>query len=328
MQFAHPSYLWFLLLLIPLIVWYVYNYKHKFPSLGLSTTASLAKSRRSYKEFLLHGLFGLRVLLIASLIVIIARPQIRDKWSKSNTEGTDIVLAIDLSTSMLARDFQPNRFEAAKKVAANFVAGRESDNMGLVIFAGESFTALPMTTDRSLIANYINDLSIGMLEDGTAIGDGLATAINRIKEGKAKSKSIILLTDGSNNTGNVAPVTASEIAKKYGIKVYTIGVGKNGNAPYPTPDIAGRITYTNLPVVIDEQTLQSIANNTGGKYFRAVDNSVLSDIFQEIDRLEKSRIDVQNFSHTEDDYMPWAVLAFALLLLELLIRHLWLRPLP
>lgn len=328
MLFAHPSYLWFLILLIPLIVWYVYNHRQKYPAIGLSTTASFFKAKRSYKEYLLHALFGLRVLAIAALIVILARPQIRDKWSKTNTEGTDIVLAVDLSTSMLAKDFSPNRFEAAKKVAASFVSGRESDNMGLVIFAGESFTALPMTTDRSLLANYINEMGIGMLEDGTAIGDGLATAINRIKDGKAKSKSIILLTDGSNNTGNVAPVTASEIAKKLGIKVYTIGVGRNGNAPYPTQDMSGRITYTNLPVVIDEQTLQSIASNTGGKYFRATDNSVLSDIFSEIDQLEKSRIDVQNFSHTEDDYLPWAILACGLLILELVIRNAWLKPIP
>ncbi len=328
MQFAHPSYLWLLLLLIPIIVWYVYKHRQKYPTIGLSTTASFLKAKRSYKEYMLHALFGFRLLVVALLIVIIARPQVRDKWSKTNTEGTDIVLAVDLSTSMLAKDFTPNRFEAAKKVAANFVAGRESDNMGLVIFAGESFTALPMTTDRSLLSNYINDMGIGMLEDGTAIGDGLATAINRIKDGKAKSKSIILLTDGSNNTGNVAPVTASEIAKKLGIKVYTIGVGRNGMAPYPTQDVSGRITYTNLPVVIDEQTLQSIANNTGGKYFRATDNSVLSDIFKEIDQLEKSRIDVQNFSHTEDYYMPWALLACALLVIELLIRNLWLKPLP
>lgn len=328
MLFAHPSYLWFLLLLIPLIVWYVYNCRHKYPSLGLSTTASFAKMPRTYKEYLLHGLFGLKVIILGALIVILARPQIRDRWSKTSTEGTDIVLAVDLSTSMLARDFTPNRFEAAKKVAANFAAGRESDNMGLVIFAGESFTALPMTTDRSLIANYISELSIGMLDDGTAIGDGLATSINRIKDGKAKSKSIILLTDGSNNTGNVAPVTASEIAKKYGIKVYTIGVGRNGMAPYPTQDPSGRISYTNLPVVIDEATLKSIADNTGGKYFRATDNNVLSEIFEEIDRLEKSQIDVQNFSHTEDYYLPWALLACLLLIAEILIRHAWLKPLP
>jgi len=328
MKFAHPSYLWFLLLLIPLVIWYIRYHRQKYANIGVSTAASFLKAHKSYKEYLLHGLFGLRLLALAALIVILARPQIRDKWSKTNTEGTDIVLTIDLSTSMLAKDFQPNRFEAAKKVAANFAAGRESDNMGIVIFAGESFTALPMTTDRSLVANYINDLSIGMLDDGTAIGDGLATSINRIKDGKAKSKSIILLTDGSNNTGNVAPVTASEIAKKYGIRVYTIGVGKNGVAPYPTQDITGRITYTNLPVVIDEPTLKSIADNTGGKYFRATDNGVLADIFKEIDKLEKSKIDVQNFSHTEDDYLPWAILACIVIVLELIIRHAWIRPIP
>lgn len=328
LNFAHPAYLWFLLVLIPVIGWYWYNAKKKYASLGISSALPFIKANRSYKEYALHALFAFRVLAIAALIVIMARPQVRDKWSKTNTEGTDIVLAIDLSTSMLARDFTPNRFEAAKKVAANFVSGRESDNMGLVIFAGESFTALPMTTDRSLMANYINDLSIGMLEDGTAIGDGLATSINRIKDGKAKSKSIILLTDGSNNTGNVAPVTASEIAKKYDIKVYTIGVGKQGNAPYPVQDVAGRISYSMLPVTIDEPTLKSIAETTGGKYFRATDGNVLADIFKEIDQLEKSRIDVQNFSHTEDDYMTWAYIAGLLLLLELLLRQVWLRPIP
>lgn len=328
LNFAHPAYLWLLLLLVPLIVWHIYNGKKKYASLGLSSTAAFAKAGKSYKEYILKSLFILRIIAIGALIIVIARPQVRDKWSKTNTEGTDIVLAIDLSTSMLARDFSPNRFEAAKKVASAFVSGRESDNMGLVIFAGESFTALPMTTDRALIANYINDLGIGMLEDGTAIGDGLATSINRIKDGKAKSKSIILLTDGSNNTGNVAPVTASDIAKKYGIKVYTIGVGKEGNAPYPVQDVTGRITYSMLPVTIDEPTLQSIADNTGGKYFRATDGSVLADIFKEIDRLEKSTIDVQNFSHTEDHYLPWALAAFILIILEFILRHAWLRPLP
>lgn len=328
MQFAHPSYLWFLILLLPIAYWYLRTYHKRYPTIGLSTTASLKKSRKSYKAYLIHALFGAELLVVGLLIVILARPQVRDAWSKTNTEGTDIILAIDLSTSMLSKDFSPNRFEAAKKVAANFVSGRESDNMGLVIFAGESFTALPMTTDRSLIANYINELRIGMLEDGTAVGDGLATAINRIKDGKAKSKSIILLTDGSNNTGNVAPLTAAEIAKKLGIKVYTIGVGRNGMAPYPTQDMMGNISYTNMPVVIDEATLQNIANTTGGKYFRATSNSVLSDVFNEIDQLEKSRIDVQNFSHTEDNYMLFAIIAAALLALALVIRHVWLKPVP
>ncbi|WP_301709304.1 VWA domain-containing protein, partial [uncultured Duncaniella sp.] len=233
-----------------------------------------------------------------------------------------------ISTSMLARDFKPDRFEAAKEVAAKFVSGREGDNIGLVIFAAESFTSLPMTTDRSMIANYINDIKMGMLQDGTAIGDGLATSINRIKEGKAKSKSIILLTDGSNNTGNVAPITASEIAKQLGIKVYTIGIGTNGTAPYPQENEFGRIVYTPLPVVIDEATLKTIAENTGGKYFRATGNNVLKDIFAEIDRLEKTKMDLRNFSSTEDDYMPWAIAALSLFGLAVLLRYTLLRTIP
>ena len=235
---------------------------------------------------------------------------------------------MDISTSMLARDFKPDRFEAAKEIAAKFVSGRENDNMGLVIFAGESFTAVPMTTDRGLLANYISEMRMGMLQDGTAIGDGLATAINRIKEGKAKSKSIILLTDGSNNTGNVAPLTAAEIAKKMGVKVYTIGIGTNGNAPFPAENEFGRITFVTMPVVIDEATLQKISETTGGKYFRATGNAVLTNIFKEIDALEKSAIDVRNFSHTEDNYMPWAILALILLALELITRNTLLRTIP
>lgn len=275
-----------------------------------------------------HVVFAMQMAAIGCLIVVLARPQTYDSWHSSRVEGTDIILAIDISTSMLARDFKPDRFEAAKDVAARFVSGREGDNMGLVIFAAESFTAVPMTNDRSLLANYIHNLRMGMLEDGTAIGDGLATAINRIREGKAKSKSIILLTDGSNNTGNVAPVTAAEIAAQNGIRVYTIGVGTNGQAPYPQEDMLGRLTYVNMPVVIDEATLQKIASTTGGRYFRATGNRVLSEIFEEIDRLEKTEMDVKNFTQTEDDYMPWALAAFILFAGALLLRSTLLRSIP
>lgn len=275
-----------------------------------------------------HVVFAMQMAAIGCLIVVLARPQTYDSWRSSRVEGTDIILAIDISTSMLARDFKPDRFEAAKDVAARFVSGREGDNMGLVIFAAESFTAVPMTNDRSLLANYIHNLRMGMLEDGTAIGDGLATAINRIREGKAKSKSIILLTDGSNNTGNVAPVTAAEIAAQNGIRVYTIGVGTNGQAPYPQEDMLGRLTYVNMPVVIDEATLQKIASTTGGRYFRATGNRVLSEIFEEIDRLEKTEMDVKNFTQTEDDYMPWALAAFILFAGALLLRSTLLRSIP
>ncbi|MCH5347106.1 MAG: VWA domain-containing protein [Muribaculaceae bacterium] len=328
MLFANPRLLWLLLLLVPLIGWYMYKRNRYYSTLGVSTLAAVARLPRSWKEYMTDVLFALKVLTIGVIIVIIARPQTRDSWSTSQTEGTDIILALDISTSMLARDFKPDRFEAAKDVAAKFVAGRESDNMGVVIFAAESFTGVPMTTDRSLITNYIHDISMGMLHDGTAIGDGLATSINRIKEGKAKSKSIILLTDGSNNTGVVAPLTAAEIAAKLGIKVYTIGIGSNGTAPFPQEDQFGRISYVNLPVVIDEATLQKISSMTGGKYFRATGNRVLADIFEEIDRLEKTKMDVQNFSHTEDDYTPWAFAVLALILLQLLLRLTILRTIP
>lgn len=328
MQLAHPTYLWLFLLFIPLIIWYIKKQRDAHPALEVSSVMPYAALPRSYKEYLKHVLFFLRLCVIGCLIIILARPQSRDSWRTSSTEGTDIIVALDISSSMLARDFQPDRLEAAKAVATKFVSGRESDNIGVVIFAGESFTAVPMTTDRAVLANYINDIKMEMLEDGTAIGDGLATSINRIKDGKAKSKSIILLTDGSNNTGVVAPSTAAEIAKKYGIRVYTIGVGRNGNAPYPQQNMFGRIEYVTMPVVIDENTLKNIASITGGKYFRATDNNVLSQIFEEIDKLEKTEMDIKHFSHTEDNYMSWAWLAFALITAELLLRHTVLRSIP
>ena len=328
MIFAHPDYLWGLLILVPYVAWYIWKRGRLHASVALSTTVPFAKTGFSMRALLLHAMFGVRLLTIGCLIVMVARPQTRDRWSTTATEGTDIVIALDISSSMLARDFKPDRFEAAKQVASKFVAGRESDNICVVIFAGESFTAVPMTTDRAMLINYINDIKMGMLQDNTAIGDGLATSINRIKDGKAKSKSIILLTDGSNNTGVVAPKTAAEIAKKYGIKVYTIGIGRNGMAPFPAENEFGRIEYVNMPVVIDEETLKTIASTTGGKYFRATDNNVLTSIFEEIDSLEKSQIDVRNFSHTEDNFMPWALLAFALLALELLLRNTVLRSIP
>ena len=328
MQFAHPQYLWLFLIFIPIIAWYVLRKIKSHPTLSVSTTSPYAKLPVSFKEYLIHLLFVLRLGVLACVIIIIARPQTYDSWRTSSTHGTDIILAMDISSSMLARDFKPDRLEAAKNVAAKFVSGREADNIGIVVFAGESFTAVPMTTDRSLLVNYINDISMNMLEDGTAIGDGLATSINRIKDGKAKSKSIILLTDGSNNTGNVAPSTAAEIAEKFGIKVYTIGVGKNGEAPFPQQNIFGRIEYVNMPVVIDEETLKNIASITGGKYFRATNNNVLAEVFEEIDKLEKTQMDVKHFSHAEDNYMMWAVLAIALLLLEVLLRNTVLRTIP
>lgn len=327
-RFAHPGILWLFFVYLPLILWYLWKRKGAYPSLHISSAAPFDKMARPWKEYGLHFLFVLRLAAIGCIIIMLARPQTRDSWNTSRTEGTDIILALDISSSMLARDFKPDRLEAAKDVASKFISARENDNMGLVIFAGESLTGVPMTTDRSALTNYIASLEMGLIEDGTAIGDGLATAINRIKDGKAKSKSIILLTDGSNNTGTVAPITAAEIAKKLGIKVYTIGVGKNGTAPYPVQNYFGHIEYVNMDVVIDENTLKQIASITGGKYFRATSNNVLQEIFDEIDSLEKTEIDIRNFTHTEDHYEMWAFLALALLLLEMLLRDTLLRKIP
>jgi Ca-activated chloride channel family protein len=297
-------------------------------TMALSSTSAFAKMPRTWKQYVRHLLFVLRLAALGCLIIVLARPQLKDNWRTTSTEGTDIVIALDVSSSMLARDFKPNRLEAAKKVASKFIAGRESDNIGVVIFAGESLTGLPMTVDRSQLISYIESINMDMLEDGTAIGDGIATSLNRLKEGKAKSKSIILLTDGSNNTGVVAPISASEVAKELGVKIYTIGIGTNGNAPYPTQNIFGKIEYTMQPVVIDEATLRTIAESTGGKYFRATGNKVLEEVFAEIDALEKTQMDVKHFSHTEDNYMFWAWLALGLFALELLLRYTVVRSIP
>lgn len=328
-QMLHPGWLWLFLLFIPLIAWYVYMHRVARPTLRMSTSQAFDALPASWRGWLHHLVFALRLAALGCLIVIICRPQTRDSWSTSDVEGTDIVVAMDVSTSMLAKDFSPNRMEAAKKVATQFVAGREHDNIGLVLFAGESFTQVPMTMDNATLVNAIGQIKMGLLEDGTAIGDGIATSINRIKDGKAKSKSIILLTDGSNNTGVVAPLTAAQIAHDHGIKIYTIGVGSNGNAPYPVAiDFAGNVQYQTMPVVIDEATLKKIASSTGGKYFRATGNSVLAQVFKEIDALEKTHMDVQRFTHTEDNYMPWAVALLLLLLLSTLLDYTLLRHIP
>ena len=329
MILANPELLWLFIVYIPIIAWYILKYKKADPTITVSSTLPFDKRGTSWKVYLRHGLFIMRLVAIGCLIIILCRPQTRDSWQTSETEGTDIVISMDVSSSMLARDFRPNRFEAAKDVAAKFVIGRETDNIGIVIFAGESFTLVPMTTDKAVLSNYIQEISMNMLEDGTAIGDGIATAINRIKDGKAKSKSIILLTDGSNNTGTVAPLTAAEIAKKLGIKVYTIGVGTNGEAEFPVGiNMYGQMEYQRMPVVIDEVTLKKIAAVTGGVYFRATDKNTLKAIFEEIDKLEKTQMDVKQYSKTEDNYMPWAVILLLLLCGELLARYTILRTIP
>lgn len=328
MQLAQPQYLWLFLIFIPLIAWYVLKHRNSHASIALSSTKAFEKIGRTWKVYLRHGLFLLRLAAIACIIIVLARPQLKDSWRTSSTEGTDIVIALDVSTSMLARDFKPDRLEAAKSVAAKFINGRDADNIGLVIFAGESLTGVPMTVDRSQLLSYISGISTDMIEDGTAIGDGIATSLNRLKEGKAKSKSIILLTDGSNNTGVATPQMAAEVAKEMGVKIYAVGIGTNGMADFPRLDMLGRVEYVQLPVVIDEATLQSVAQSTGGKYFRATDNRVLEDVFHEIDALEKTQMDVRHFSHTEDNYMMWAWLALGFFALEMLLRYTILRSIP
>ena len=329
MEFAKPELLWLFLIYIPLIVWYIKKHRHAESSVQISSLDAFDKMPVSYKVYLRHFMFIVKLLAIGCLIIILCRPQTHDSWESSKTEGTDIIIAMDVSTSMLARDFNPDRFEAAKDVAAQFVSGRESDNIGIVIFAGESFTLVPMTTDQAVLINYIKEIKMGMLQDGTAIGDGLATSINRIRNGKAKSKSIILLTDGSNNTGVVAPLTAADIAKQFGIKVYTIGVGTMGTALYPIGiNFYGKVEYQRLPVVIDETTLKAISERTGGKYFRATSETVLKDIFSEIDKLEKTELDVRKFNQTEDDYMVWALILLALVVIDITVRHTLLRNIP
>lgn len=329
-EFLHPGALWLLLLLIPLIAWYVIR-RHKEPALEISSTLPFAGMTGGWKAGLRHVLFAMRCLAIACLIIVIARPQTHDSWSKTNVEGTDIVLVLDISGSMQAADIgRTNRLEAAKKVASQFVAGRQNDNMGLVLFAGESFSAVPLTSDRAMLANYISGVKVGLISaDGTAIGDGIASAINRIKDGQAVSKSIILITDGTNNAGVVAPETAAEIAEDLGVKIYTIGVGAiNSEQAVPYMDERGNRLGMFLTAPIDSDALKRIAATTGGKYFPAQSATALAEVFKEIDAMEKTEFDVRNFSHTEDDYMPWAWLAFGLFALQLLLKLTVTRSIP
>ena len=332
MHFANPSYLWLFLVFIPLIIWYILKQRRDNASLALSSLTPFARIRPSWRVYMRHLLFALRLAVLGCLIIMIARPLLPDDERngriKSTTEGTDIVIALDVSTSMLARDFDPDRLEAAKKVATKFINGRPDDNIGLVVFAGESMTALPLTNDTEALTNYIASVQTEMLQDGTAIGDGIGTAINAILTGQAKSKSIIMLTDGVNNTGLLTPRDAGLLAKENNIKVYTIGIGKKGMAKFPAYDQFGRKVYVDQEVVIDENILRDIARETQGKYFRATDSNVLADIFNEIDQLEKTQLNVEYFSHTEDDPGIWPWLALGLFLLELTLRYTLFRKNP
>lgn len=328
MVFANPLYLYLLLLLIPMIGWYIWKLRNSQASLQVSSSEAFdAPGATSWKVYLRHVPFILRMAAIALLIVILARPQSTNSWQNSSTEGIDIVMAMDVSSSMLAQDLKPNRLEASKDVAASFINGRPNDNIGLVVFSAESFTQCPLTTDHGVLLNLFKDIQPGIIEDGTAIGLGLANAVSRIKDSHAKSKVIILLTDGMNNAGEIAPVTAAEIAKTFGVRVYTIGVGTRGEAPYPFQTAFG-IQYQNVPVDIDEPTLKQISATTGGQYFRATDNASLKEIYTEIDKMEKTKISVQEYSKKQEEYKNWALLVFALLLMEVLLRNTLLRNIP
>lgn len=328
MVFANPLYLYLLLLLIPMIGWYIWKLRKTQASLQVSSSEAFdAAGVTSWKVYLRHFPFILRVAAVTLLIVILARPQSTNSWQNSSTEGIDIVMAMDVSTSMLAEDLKPNRLEASKDVAASFINGRPNDNIGLVVFSAESFTQCPLTTDHSVLLNLFKDIQPGIIEDGTAIGLGLANAVSRIKDSHAKSKVIILLTDGMNNAGEIAPVTAAEIAKTFGVRVYTIGVGTRGEAPYPFPTAFG-VQYQNVPVDIDEPTLKQISATTGAQYFRATDNASLKEIYTEIDKMEKTKISVQEYSKKQEEYKNWALLVFALLLIEVLLRNTLLRNIP
>ena len=327
--FANKELFW-LMLLIPVIAgWYIWKNKTLNPELKVSSIKEFDGIKKSVKQYLRHVGIVLRLIAISLIILVLARPQSRSSFKDVKTEGIDIVLCLDISGSMLSKDFKPNRIEAAKEVAQDFIDSRPNDRIGLVIFSGESFTQCPLTTDHAVLKNLFSGIHTGMVADGTAIGNGLATAITRVKDSKAKSKVVILLTDGVNNQGSVAPLTAAEIAKAFGVRVYAVGVGTIGKALAPIamyPD--GSFQYGYVDVNIDEKTLGEIADMTGGKYFRATDNDKLKNIYKEIDRLEKTIFEEKNFTNKAEHFLPFAVTAALLLLLEFLLKNIFLRSIP
>ena len=328
MHFASPYYLWLLTLLVPMIGYYVWRTLQGGAAIRISSVAGVVRAPKTVRYYLRHLPFALRAAAFALLVVALARPQDVEQNVRTNTEGIDIMLAIDVSGSMLARDFKPDRISAAKEVAGSFIADRYGDRIGLVAFAGEAFTQSPLTTDQSTLQTLLARIRSGLIEDGTAIGNGLATAINRLRESEAKSKVIILLTDGVNNRGEIAPLTAAEIAKAQGIRVYTIGVGTEGMAPYPAIDMFGNITFVNQKVEIDEKTLTAISDMTGGKYFRATDKAKLKAIYDEINQLEKSKVEVTEHVSYHELYLAWVLAALGLLLAEFLLANLVLKRIP
>ena len=332
MEFANKEYLFLLLLIIPYLIWYVMFRKKSEPTLRMSDTFAFNYAPKSWRVKLMPLQLLLRIVTFTLIVIVLARPQTSNSWKNKSVEGIDIMLAIDVSTSMLAEDLKPNRIEAAKAVASEFIIGRPNDNIGLSIFAGEAFTQCPMTTDHASLLNLLQNVRTdiaarGLISDGTAIGMGLTNAVTRLKGSKAKSKVVILLTDGSNNMGDISPMTAAEIAQSLGIRVYTIGVGTNKVAPYPMP-VAGGVQYVNMPVEIDTKMLADIAAATEGDFYRATNTAELKNIYKEIDRLEKSKLNVKKFSKRYEAYQPFALAAAISLLIEILLRIIVFRRIP
>ncbi|MBL4593660.1 MAG: VWA domain-containing protein [Flavobacteriales bacterium] len=318
--FANPDFFWLLLIIPLMIIWYIFREKKFYGTIKITTTKGFGNSPIAIFR---HSLIVLRSIAIAALITALARPQTSLSWQDVTTEGIDIIIALDISSSMLSKDFKPNRLEASKEVAMDFISERPYDRIGLVIYAGESFTQCPLTTDHDILLNLFSSLENGIIEDGTAIGMGLATAVNRLKDSETKSKIVILLTDGSSNRGSIPPSTAAEIAREFGIRVYTIGVGTNGMAKTPVAiDYRGDYVYEMREVVIDEKTLIEIAEIADGKYFRATNKNSLEDVYHEIDKLEKSKIEVTEYKKKSEKFWPFALVSIVLLLLEFLLRNI------
>ena len=332
MEFVNKEYFLLLLLLIPYVLWYFLYHKKSEPTIRMGDTYAYQNAHRNWRVRIMHTPMLLRCITFVLIIFALARPQTHNSWDNKSVEGIDIMLAMDVSTSMLAEDLKPNRIEAAKEVASEFISGRPNDNIGLTIFAGEAFTQCPMTVDHASLLNLLRNVRTdiaarGLIQDGTAIGMGLANAITRLKNSKTKSKVIILLTDGSNNMGDISPMTAAQIAQSMGIRVYTIAVGTNKVAPYPMP-VGGTIQYVNIPVDIDTKTLSDIAATTEGNFYRATNTKELKRIYQDIDKLEKTKMNVKKFSKHYEAYQPFAIAAIISLLLEILLRNTVLRRLP
>ena len=327
-HFASPHILWLLLGLVPMVGGYIYRQRRGGATIRISTVGALGQAPRTLRYWLRHLPFALRTVAVALIIIALARPQDVEHHSQTTSEGIDIMLAIDVSGSMLARDFKPDRITAAREVAGNFIVDRRGDRMGIVVFAGEAYTQSPLTTDQPTLLTMLGQIESGLIEDGTAIGTGLATALNRLRESEAKSKVVILLTDGVNNRTTIAPLTAAEIAKKLGVKVYTIGVGTRGMAPYPVQDMWGDITYQPMQVEIDEEVLTQIAEMTGGEYFRATNKSALAEVYERINQLEKSEVEVTEFTTYNELFLRYLLAALAALVIEFLVAQLWLKRIP